>query len=135
MGLSGRASQPVPCHGDPVEQTVEELIGAKGVEPEVRARALIIREVVAKPAWYHAVGKNDDGGITLFHRLPDRLLKRIANRGNVAFVSATVTVSNSFSDFKRSMGIENASRLSGVVEPTKHGDIVVETPSILAQQK
>jgi Rad3-related DNA helicase len=111
-----------------VEQTVENLIGKKGIEPEVRARALIIREALAEPAWYHTVGKNEDGGIGLFHRLPGRLLKRIANHGNVAFISATLTVSNSFNDFKRSMGIENASRLSGVVEPTKHGDIFVEAP-------
>ena len=82
-----------------VGQTVENLIGKKGIEPEVRARALIIREVLADPAWYHTVGKNEDGGIVLIHSLPDRLLKRIANQGNVAFNSATLTVFNSFDDF------------------------------------
>jgi Rad3-related DNA helicase len=115
-----------------VEETLEALIAKKVIEPEVRARAMIIREALEEPAWYHAVGKTDDGGIALFHRLPGRLLKRIANQGNVAFVSATLTVSGSFNDFKRSMGIGEISRFSGVIEPAHHGSISVETPVSLS---
>jgi Rad3-related DNA helicase len=111
-----------------VEETVENLIGKKGIEPEVRAKALIIREVLEEPAWYHTVGINDDDGTTLFHCLPGRLLKRIANQGNVAFISATLTVAKSFNDFRRGMGIGDISRLSSMVEPINHGEIFVETP-------
>jgi Rad3-related DNA helicase len=110
-----------------VEETIINLIGKKGIEPEVRAWALIMRDVLEEPAWYHRVGKNDDDGIRLFHSLPGRLLKRIANQGNVAFISATLTVSKNFNDFRRGMGIGDISRLSGMVEPIKHGEIFVET--------
>lgn len=111
-----------------VEQTLDALISKRNVEPEVRARSMIIKEALGEPAWYHTIGKNDDAGITLFHRLPGRLLKRIANQGNVAFISATLTVAKSFDDFKRTMGISGISRLSGMIEPAKHGEISVETP-------
>ena len=111
-----------------VEETLQRLIDKADVEPEVRARAIIITEALGDPAWYHSVGKTDDGGIELYHRLPGRLLKRIANQGNVAFISATLTIAKSFDDFRRSMGINNISRFSGSVEPAEHGKITVETP-------
>jgi Rad3-related DNA helicase len=107
------------------EETIQLLISKSDLEPEVRARAIIMKEVLDEPAWYHMVGKNDDGGIALFHKLPGRLLKRIANQSNVAFVSATLTVSKSFDDFRRSMGISEVSRFSDSIEPAKHGEITV----------
>ena len=110
------------------EETLQRLIDKAGVEPEVRARAIMITEALGEPAWYHTVGITDDGGITLYHRLPGRLLKRIANRGNVSFISATLTIAKSFDDFRRSMGIDKSSRFSDSIEPEKHGEITVETP-------
>jgi Rad3-related DNA helicase len=110
-----------------VKETLQVLIAkTTGVEPVVRARAKIIIEALDEPAWYHQVGKNDDGGISLFHRLPGRLLKKISNRGNVAFVSATLSIAKSFDDFRRGMGINTKSRLSDIVEPAKHGEISVQ---------
>ena len=52
----------------------------------LKAAALLILEAFEEPAWYKSVGKTDDGGIMLFHKMPGRLLKRISNQGNVAFI-------------------------------------------------
>ena len=112
-----------------VEETLQRLIGKRGVEPVVRARAMIIAEALDDPAWYNnKVGKDDDGGIALYHLLPGRLLRRIANRGNVAFISASLSIANSFNDFRRSLGIDKISRFSGCIDPERHGEIRVETP-------
>ena len=59
----------------------------------------------------------------LTHKLPGRLLKKISNRGNVAFVSATLTVGGRFKDFQNSMGIDRISHLSCAIEPERHGDL------------
>ena len=111
-----------------VGETVSTLLDKPRLEQEVRAKALMIREALDSPAWYRKAGEDDDGGIALFHRLPGRLLRRVANRGNAAFISATLTVGGRFDDFRRSMGIDAASRLSAIVEPERHGDLTVETP-------
>ena len=114
------------------KETVAALLGKVDLDPEVRARAKMIEEArAAAPVWFRKVGLDDDGGVALRHELPGRLLKRLANQGNVAFVSATLTVSagtENFDDFRRSMGIERQSRLSGGVEPKKHGRLSFETP-------
>lgn len=106
-------------------ETLQSLIGKKEIDAEVKARAKIISEALSSPAWYQKVGVNDDGDIELVHRLPGRLLSKIANKGNVAFISATLQVGRSFNDFKRSMGIKGESRLSGSIEPENHGSITV----------
>jgi Rad3-related DNA helicase len=111
-----------------IPETIAALLDSKNAEPEIRALAIIVKEVLEDPAWYRAVGISDDGDIALFYRMPGRLLKRIANQGNVAFISATLSIAGNFNDFKRSMGISNSSRFSGSIEPAKHGEITVETP-------
>ncbi len=88
------------------------------VEPEIRAAARIILDAYQQPAWYQSAGISDAGDILLTHKLPGRLLKKISKLGNVAFVSATLTVGGRFTDFQNSMGIEKISQLSGVIEPT-----------------
>jgi len=91
------------------------------VEPEIRAAARIILDAIEAPAWYQSAGISDDGDIMLTHKLPGRLLKKISNRGNVAFISATLTVGGRFKEFQNSMGIETLSLLSSVIEPARHG--------------
>ena len=117
------------------QQAATEVLMKKGLEPEVRAAALMILEAVQEPAWYHKAGVTDDGGIALFHKMPGRLLKRIANRNQVAFISATLTVGDRFDDFKRALGIQKQSDLSSIIEPQRHGqltfvvaDAEVDTP-------
>lgn len=91
------------------------------VEPEIKAAARIILDAIEEPAWYQSAGSSDDGDIMLTHKLPGRLLKKVSNRGNVAFVSATLTVGSRFKDFQNSMGIEKISHLSCAIEPERHG--------------
>lgn len=105
------------------QQAATAVLTRKGLEPEVKAAAMMIVEAIEEPAWYHAAGVTDDGGIMLFHKLPGRLLKRTANRNDVAFISATLTVSGSFDDFKRALGIQRQSDLSSIIEPAKHGQM------------
>ena len=93
------------------------------VEPELRAAAKVILEALTEPAWYQSAGIDDDGNIVLTHKLPGRLLKKVSNRGNVAFVSATLTISGSFKHFRNAMGLERESSLSSVVEPLVHGSL------------
>jgi Rad3-related DNA helicase len=103
--------------------TAARTLLTKRLEPEIRAAAAIILEVCKEPAWYRTVGRTETGALALFHRLPGRLLKRIANNGNVAFVSATLAVNGNFNDFKSAMGIANSSALSTTIEPARHGAV------------
>ena len=105
------------------EETANAVIAKTRVEPETRAAAKLILEAIDSPAWYHTAGVTDDGGIALHHRLPGRLLKKIANQPNAAFISATLTIGGKFDDFRRALGIEEVSRFSGAVEPKVHGEL------------
>jgi len=104
-------------------QAINELLDKRNLDSELRARAKLIAEAIDEPAWYHKAGLDDDGGVTLMHHLPGRLLSKIANQPNVVFVSATLQVGNTTDDFKRSLGIKRESRFSGVIEPDRHGSI------------
>lgn len=104
-----------------VQQAATAVIAHKAVEPEVRAAARMILEAVEEPAWFHRAGITDDGGVMLFHKMPGRLLKKVANRRDVAFVSATLTVGGKFDSFKRALGIQQHSELSSIIEPESHG--------------
>lgn len=111
----------------------------RSVAPETRAAARVILDAIVEPAWYQSAGLNDDGDIVLTHKLPGRLLKKISNRSNVAFVSATLTVGGHFKDFMNSMAIEACSHLSCAIEPERHGTLdfhmiplAVDTPEWLA---
>jgi Rad3-related DNA helicase len=92
---------------------------------DVRQMAL---EAIEEPAWFYQTGINEDGGISLYHRLPGRLPKRIANKGNSIFISATLSVAGSFKNFQGSMGIDAISSLSSIIEPEHHGTIELHTP-------
>ena len=111
-----------------VGETVSALLDRPRLEPEVSAKAMMVREALDEPAWFRKAGVDEEGGIRLFHHLPGRLLRRAANRGNTAFISATLSIGGRFDDFRRSMGIGKMSRLSGIVEPERHGELSVETP-------
>lgn len=109
---------------------VAAVLSDKGLEPELRAAALLIQEAIDAPAWYQRVGITEDGGIALIHHLPGRLLKAVANRPAVSFVSATLTIGGQFEDFKRSLGIVQISPLSAVIEPELHGHLKFEVAEL-----
>ena len=114
------------------EQALKEIVAKtpRTVEPEIRAAARLMLEVLEEPAWYHECGKDDQGGIVLTHKMPGRLLKKISNRPNSAFISATLSVAGKLSNFKMSMGIDKESILSGIVEPINHGRLTFHTTDV-----
>lgn len=110
------------------------------VAPEVRAAARIIQEAMDDPesGAYAHTGFNGDGDVVLLHRLPGRLLKRISNQSNVAFISATLSIGGRFQDFQRAMGIATVDPASSLIEPLQHGKLTflleeqeVDTPEWL----
>ena len=129
MEIKGAVLKELGIEGDVTRELAESLAASKDAEPEQRAAAKMILEALDDPAWFYAAGKTEDGGITLWHRLPGRLLRRTANKPNVAFVSATLTVGGRFDDFKRALGIQNESELSDVIEPVRHGAVEFRTVS------
>jgi DEAD/DEAH box helicase len=100
------------------------------VKPEIRAAARVMLEVLADPQPWQRVGLNDEGAITLTHRLPGRLLARIANRPSGAFISATLMVSDSFNNFRTVMGIGATSSLCTSIEPKHHGTLHFQLHSL-----
>jgi len=112
-----------------LQQTLEEIIvkPARSLAGDLRARAQIMRELSVVPAWYFDCGLDGDGGLVLSHKLPGRLLKKISNQPNVAFISATLSVGGSFHSFKKAMGIESESVLSEKIEPLEHGTLRFHT--------
>lgn len=111
-------------------QVVAAVLTRKGLEPELRAAALLMQDALDEPVWYQRVGLTDDGGVALVHHLPGRLLKAVANRPAVSFVSATLTIGGQFDDFKRSLGIAEISPLSAVIEPEQHGHLQFEVADL-----
>lgn len=113
------------CAGSTPIEVAEKLLALPRLESELKAKARIIAEITGEPeVWYKRVGMNDDGGVAIIHRLPGRLLKKIANRPSTIFISATLSVGGKFNDFRRSMGIDEVSDLSQIIEPGKHGTLV-----------
>jgi Rad3-related DNA helicase len=105
------------------EQAAKDVLRKKEIEPEVKAAALMLLEAIDEPAWYYKAGITDEGEVKLFHKMPGRLLKKVANRPTVAFISATLSIADKFDDFKRAMGIQEESMLSTILEPANHGDL------------
>ena len=103
------------------QQAAEELLNKRDVEPEDRVKAKIILEAIAEPFWFISVGLDEDESVVLYHKMPGRLLKRIANKPNSAFVSATMTIGDKYDEFRSAMGIDAISRHSSVIEPSAHG--------------
>ena len=127
LEVDGPTLRSLGIEGGTAKEIAEAIVASKEAEPEHRAAAKMILEALAEPAWFHQAGITDDGGIILWHRLPGRLLRRVANQPNVAFISATLTVGGKFDDFKRALGIGQESALSGVIEPERHGAVEFRT--------
>ena len=106
------------------QDTIESILKKHDAPIEIKAKAKVIKEALELgDVWYLKVGFSVEGALELKSRLPGRLLKRISNRASTIFVSATLSVNGSFSDFIRAMGIENKSSLSDMIEPESHGKL------------
>jgi Rad3-related DNA helicase len=134
--IRGSEFKALGVRGTTAKEIAEQVIAHKGAETETRAAAAMILEALEEPAWYHSAGMTDDGGIALYHKMPGRLLKKISNQSNVAFVSATLSIGGKFDDFKRAMGIGEQSALSAIIEPAHHGTLKFfhEPHQVLSQE-
>ena len=114
-------------HGRTPNAVVDAVLKIKTLEPEVRAAAKMIKEVLSsEEVWFRKAGMTDDGGVALYHRLAGRLIKKISNRPTTVFCSATLTIGGKFQDFTRSMGITSFSPLSTSIEPKHHGELIFD---------
>jgi Rad3-related DNA helicase len=121
--IRGSELKDLSIRGSNAKEIAQAVIAHKGAEVETRAAATLILEALEEPAWYHSAGMTDDGGIALYHKMPGRLLKRVSNLPNVAFVSATLSIGGKFDDFRRAIGIAAQSSLSAIIEPSHHGTL------------
>jgi Rad3-related DNA helicase len=106
-----------------LRESLERLSTGRAAEPEVRAAARVMIEILDEPVGYARVGVDDEGAARLHHYLPGRLMKIISNRQSTIFVSATLSNSGTFKHFQTAMGIESSSRLSCTIEPERHGRV------------
>ena len=90
---------------------------------QLRAAAKAILYALDNPAWFHQVGREADGALSLVHRLPARSIKGLLAHQRLIFLSATLSINGSFADFKNALGLPECHALSTQVEPTKHGTL------------
>ena len=115
----------------PLTETLDALLEIRGLDADLRRRAALMRSIVADPKFYHRSGRihgaegDRPNGIAVRHLLPGRLLRKISNRPTTAFVSATLSIGESFRDFMNLMAIAKESRFSDRLEPEHHGDLRV----------
>lgn len=122
---------PGPSHRKTVDAVLKALPRHQAVleEPEaVKATCRGLLDALDEPVWYQSVGLDDAGALRLAHRLPARVLRRLLSHPRLIFVSATLTVNGSFTDFMNALGLKASSPWSGAIEPARHGqlDIVSE---------
>ena len=99
-------------------------------DPEDRGAASAILYALANPAWYKVVGYEDDGSLTLKHRMPGRMLKPlVADLPRCIFTSGTLQVSGRFDFFVKSIGLTAIAPESRHIDPVHHGEVVVELAS------
>lgn len=108
------------------------LEAAKAVErkaetPEDRAAAAAIVYALEHPAWYKAVGREEDGALTLKHRMPGRMLRRLVQEvPRCIFTSGTLQVSGRFDHFVSALGLSSIAPESRHIDPAHHGELAVE---------
>jgi Rad3-related DNA helicase len=107
----------LPRHVDKLEEPASVKAAIRG-----------IKDALEDPVWFQTVGLDEEGALRLSHRLPARVLKRLLTHPRLIFVSATLTISGTFNDFKSALGLKDTSPWSAAVEPLHHGnmDVVVE---------
>lgn len=96
-------------------------------EVEVRTAARAIRHALEHPAGYKVVGFDDDGALTLKHRMPGRMLKPLVRDARrVIFTSGTLQVNGRFDYFIQALGIESIDPASRHIDPVQHGRLSIE---------
>jgi len=103
-------------------QEAARLAADRADDAETRGIARLLVKALVEGT-YGKAGRTADGGLALFHPRPGRLLKRVSNTPATVFVSATLSIGDSFDAFKRAMAIDQVSTLSTTIEPLRHGDV------------
>ena len=107
-----------------------ELVKAKATDAEDRSAASFILHALENPAWYKVVGYEEDGALTLKHRMPGRMLKSlIADVPRCIFTSGTLQVSGRFDYFVKALGLSAIAPESRHIDPVMHGSLVVKATS------
>lgn len=97
---------------------------------EDKAAASAIIYALEHPAWYKEVGKEENGALTLKHRMPGRMLKRlVADAPRCIFTSGTLQVSGRFDYFVQTLGLQAIAPESRHIDPKVHGKLDVEVAS------
>jgi len=99
------------------------VLDALGASSEQRAIARAILEHTARGR-FGLSGLDNEGGLCLLHKNPGRLLKKVANQTNTAFISATLAIRGSFDQFRWSLGIEAPETHD--IEPAHHGNLAFD---------
>jgi Rad3-related DNA helicase len=128
----------IDCKAD----TLPHLEAAKAVKEgadsiEDRAAASAIIYALENPAWYKAVGKDDNGALVLKHRMPGRMLKRLINEApRCIFTSGTLQVSGRFDYFAQALGLSSYATESRHIDPGVHGllDVAVASDEMSSHQ-
>ena len=124
LSIDRRTLIDLKCEASTALEVANKLLELPRLDSEIKAKAKIIAEIASEAeVWYKRVGMTDSGDVSVVHRLPGRLLKKIANRPSTIFVSATLSIGDKFKDFQRAMGINEISILSKIIEPKQHGTL------------
>lgn len=104
-----------------------QAVKAEAEAPEDRAAASAIVYALEHPAWYKAVGWEEDGSLTLKHRMPGRMLRRLVEEvPRCIFTSGTLQVGGRFDHFVSAVGLKSISPESRHIDPARHGELEVE---------
>lgn len=99
-------------------------------DQELKGVAKAILGALERPAWYKEVGKEEDGTLTLKHRLPGRMLKALIDEcPRCIFTSGTLQVSGRFDHFVQALGLSAIAPESRHIDPKHHGRLHVEVAS------
>lgn len=94
--------------------------------PEDRCAANAISHALAHPAIYKVVGFEEDGTLSLRHRMPGRMLKPlIRDSPRCIFTSGTLQVSGRFDHFVYALGLEAIAPESRHIDPVQHGVLTI----------
>lgn len=104
-----------------------QRVSMEAAEADDRAAAALIVYALEHPAWYKVVGREEDGSLTLKHRMPGRMLRRLVEEApRCIFTSGTLQVSGRFDHFVQAIGLTSIAPESRHIDPTEHGELRVE---------
>lgn len=93
---------------------------------EDKCSASAILYALQHPAFYKVVGFEEDGALTLKHRMPGRMLKPlIKDAPRCIFTSGTLQVNERFDHFISALGLQTIAPESRHIDPNHHGQLTV----------